>query len=159
MKIPIVEEEVFDTSVPKYKDRNTLKNYFVTDIQYSEDNKSIMATTNTNQIMKYSSSLTKPQRLAGHYRTKDDRCPLSAAFLQGTLLIFEFSYQGNINSDEIICGGNDKTIYFWKRNSGALIKSKALKTINSVQRIHINPSYDNFVTLDNRGIIQSWVPS
>jgi len=143
MKIPIVEEEVFDTSVPKYKDRNTLKNYFVTDIQYSEDNKSIMATTNTNLIMKYSSSLTKPQRLAGHYRTKDDRCPLSAAFLQ----------------DEIICGGNDKTIYFWKRNSGALIKSKALKTINSVQRIHINPSYDNFVTLDNRGIIQSWVPS
>ena len=86
MKIPIREEEVFDTSVPKYKDRNSLKNYFVTDIQYSEDNKSILATTNTNQIMKYSSSLTKPVRLAGHYRTKDDRCPLAAAFLKGTLL-------------------------------------------------------------------------
>ena len=85
MKTPIAEEEVFDTSVPKYKERNTLKNYFVTDVQYSEDNKSIMATTNTNQISKYSSSLTKLQRLAGHYRTKDDKCPLSAAFLRGTI--------------------------------------------------------------------------
>ena len=87
MKTPIAEEEVFDTSVPKYKERNTLKNYFVTDVQYSEDNKSIMATTNTNQISKYSSSLTKLQRLAGHYRMKDDKCPLSAAFLRGTLLL------------------------------------------------------------------------
>lgn len=39
------------------------------------------------------------------------------------------------------------------------MKSKEMKTINSVQRIHVNPSYDNFVTLDAKGIIQSWVPT
>ena len=39
MKVPIAEEEIFDRSVPKYKEKNTLKNYFITDIHYSEDNK------------------------------------------------------------------------------------------------------------------------